>query len=290
MVQIRDRKNTKLFLLFSMALTSQSFASRLISLIKPTVPGVDIPNAHEITPYIYRGMEPIAAEVTQYLQGVLHITDILDIEWTNGLDYDDPNNDLKEKQLLGGLNYNLVQPEDAAKPLPPTAEKPWRYYIAPTKWDSLEPFADHCKYFLRALRVLKVVNDDPTQSRKLYFHCTVGEDRTGTLAALFRLLAQNWALNVAFAEMCTNGYEAGDPKKALPEEFDRVIVPIRAQLTPFFLKMVYKIKTGALTWDNISDDACAEDPSTLPDFQTDFYNAANYTCKTSEFAEALPPN
>jgi protein tyrosine/serine phosphatase len=46
---------------------------------------------------------------------------------------------------------------------------------------------------------------DPAR-RPLFIHCTHGEDRTGTMAALYRIEAQGWANSAALEEMELLGF------------------------------------------------------------------------------------
>ena len=51
---------------------------------------------------------------------------------------------------------------------------------------------------------LKVVSDP--ERRPVFFHCLHGADRTGTMAAIFRLIFEDWSKPDAIEEMVTGGY------------------------------------------------------------------------------------
>lgn len=132
--------------------------------------------------------------------------------------------------------------------------KPNQIFQLPLYWDKKVPFQESCEMTVKALQVLIAAERMPNQS--VYFHCSAGEDRTGMVAGLYRMLTQNWTATDAFnKEMCPNGYEAGDPSK--PENIVRLI---RANLTPVYLKMVRLIEAKALTADHLDPRVCLHDP------------------------------
>ena len=49
------------------------------------------------------------------------------------------------------------------------------------------------------------IASDPSR-RPLFIHCTHGVDRTGTMAALYRIEAQGWQPSAAFEEMRLLGF------------------------------------------------------------------------------------
>ncbi len=64
-------------------------------------------------------------------------------------------------------------------------------------WSS-PPEDDQVREFLRLAR-------DP-QLRPLYFHCAQGKDRTGLMAAIYRIEAHGWMNGEAIQEMQALGY------------------------------------------------------------------------------------
>src|SRR5262249_28085802 len=119
---------------------------------------------------------------------------------------------------------------------------------------------------LKIFRIIKNASEDPNPLRKIFAHCTVGEDRTGAVVGLYRLLQHpTWdTYSVFIQDMCVRGYEAGDPRK-MRTALDDVILPMRRELTPFFLKMAKKIKKGQLRWFDLRDESCDEEPAVAPD-------------------------
>lgn len=53
-------------------------------------------------------------------------------------------------------------------------------------------------------RFLSIVQSD--EARPVFFHCATGADRTGTMAAIYRLEVQGWSHERAIAEMQDFGY------------------------------------------------------------------------------------
>ncbi len=152
----------------------------------------------------------------------------------------------------------------------------------PFPWKGFTDFKEVCKMSLEALRLLKEVKDNP--EKKLLLHCTVGEDRTGYLAALFALLNEealrenpSKVKEIFKEEACRGGYAAGNATK--PE---RVVESINEALTPLFTKMAFKIQRGYLSWNRLSDRQCDIDPANFEsyDYDEDF-NPADYVCETS---------
>lgn len=117
-------------------------------------------------------------------------------------------------------------------------------------WHDYPSYEESCKQTIKALRLMNEVSNNT--DRKLFLHCTVGEDRTGMLAGLWRMLDQGWSKSKAFKEeMCLNGYEAGNANKPR-----YVINEIRSDLTPLFEYMAYLITSGRISKDKLVDYYC----------------------------------
>jgi hypothetical protein len=131
---------------------------------------------------------------------------------------------------------------------------PRRIYSIPFRWRQLGSFQETCTQVVQALSLIDQAYSTP--GRTLYFHCTVGEDRTGLLAGLTRMLEERWSARKSFeTEMCENGYEAGDGQKPA-----QVVDAIRAELTPLFLEMAELIRNGALAPGRLDPSVCAREP------------------------------
>ncbi|MBI4061519.1 MAG: tyrosine-protein phosphatase [Elusimicrobia bacterium] len=127
----------------------------------------------------------------------------------------------------------------------------------PFRWTALGPYRQTCEQTVDALNILL---DAFSGGRSVFFHCTLGEDRTGYLAGLFRMLADGWDARRAFEEeLCARGYEAGDPKK--PQQ---IVDKVRAELTPAFLQMANLISTGVLSRSRLDRNVCAAGPNFDP--------------------------
>ncbi len=123
----------------------------------------------------------------------------------------------------------------------------------PFNWKEFPDFETPCRQLVGGLKILKEVSEQ--KNRKIYFHCTVGEDRTGALSGLFLLLQEPKASvkKVFREEMCKRGYSRGNPHKP-----DFVVQTVDQAVTPVFTKLAYLIQSGRISWDNIDADACAE--------------------------------
>ncbi len=137
-------------------------------------------------------------------------------------------------------------------------------------------FESPCRQTIAALKFL---GEGIKRRQPTLFHCTVGEDRTGVLSALTRMLYDGYDLQKAFQEeMCEFGYSSGNPQKPLRE----VILGIDADLTPFLLKMAYKIQSGTLTAENLNAETCRIDPAKSREYRRDArYDAKRYRCGAS---------
>jgi hypothetical protein len=212
---------------------SRTACSELRSPLPSDVPGITIPNAHLVGQggpgLVLRGNAPRREEIQQLK--TYGITDIL----------------IFKKQTSSEVVQEIESLQKAGY-------APERIRQIPFLWKDFGSFQETCEMTVQGLRVLSEIRDTPR--RGVFFHCTVGEDRTGYLAGLFRMLAEGWDTDRAFRqELCGRGYEAGDPGKA-PE----VVAKIRAGLTPAYLKMAYLISNGLITRENLDASACGQEP------------------------------
>ena len=134
-------------------------------------------------------------------------------------------------------------------------------------WKDITDFKSVCEMTVDAIKTLEAADK---ANQKIFFHCTVGEDRTGYLAGLYRIYSQNISTDEVFQkELCARGYEAGDPRKVI-----NVVMKIRETLTPSFLTMVDIINDAKKNKKILSKKLCTQD-----NFNN--YNATilkKYTC------------
>jgi len=199
-----------------------------------TVTGVSLPNAHWVGAgkTLLRGMEPRVAAQYDELRaaGVGSV-----IIFKNPTQHDNIDEEVATWAL----------PEsDVLK--------------VPFAWKAVPSFETTCKQTLDALRFIKAKR---AQNKKVLFHCTVGEDRTGYLAAVQRMIFDDVPAKQAFDhEMCEHGYSSGNPQKPT-----FVTAELGRSLTPLFRKMAYLTQTGALS-ETLSDAACSQEPQVPEDF------------------------
>ena len=129
----------------------------------------------------------------------------------------------------------------------------------PFPWKDFPNFAEPCRMTVRGLRMIR---DNVASGKTTFLHCTVGEDRTGYLAGLYRLLTESTDARTMFdTELCENGYSSGNPQKPAA-----IVDAIDHDLTPLFLKMAFKIARGELTKTSLEETVCDVDPKNDPAF------------------------
>lgn len=204
-----------------------------------TIAQTSLGNAHAVSTGAYneidliRGMTPRSREEFASLINDLHITDFL---------------------IFKNQTKNEVAVESAILQRDFGFSKQQIHYI-PMKYKDLDSFQSSCLMTVKALRVIREIESKKT--RRLFYHCTVGEDRTGMLSALWRIVGQNQPLNKSFhGEMCRWGYGAGNKNKP-----PFIVNKIRAGLTVHFHKMYYLLmkfrRSGKFT---LGDGMCRVDP------------------------------
>ena len=143
------------------------------------------------------------------------------------------DNGEKEKQELRGLGYKDEQ-----------------IHHVPMRWRNLKSFEQACKEVVSGLKVMKQVEEDP--KRKLYLHCTMGEDRTGMISGVYRMVFQGWAPEKAYqSEMCQRGFGDANPRK--PPE---VASAVNESLKVLFARMAVLIQEGDLNKVTLDPKAC----------------------------------
>lgn len=133
----------------------------------------------------------------------------------------------------------------------------------PMRWKDFASFRDQCQMTLTALQEIEQTLQ---KQKSLYFHCTVGDDRTGYLAALWRFWRNpNLGKSELFLkEMCDRGYEARNPNKPKAN-----VQKIRAFLTPLYLSMFDLLQEARLKGLALGQIQCP-DIDFIPDFDMSY--------------------
>lgn len=202
------------------------------------VEGVSVPNSHwvDAEETVLRGMEPrTPAEFDELREA--GIDKVVIFKNTTGKD------DVGEEIAAWGLPHGDV-------------------LHVPFQWKDFDGFSTPCKQTLDALRFIR---DSEKAGKKVFFHCTVGEDRTGYLAALHGLLFEGESdPRAAFdADMCEHGYGSGNPQKP-----GFVLGKLEGGLTPLYRSMAFLIHEGALT-DALEAGVCQKQPVVPADFMAE---------------------
>lgn len=221
-------------MLMALLLISFNASARFDSPFPSTVEGLDIPNSHLIAEgpgRVLRGMAPDTAERVNSLINY-GVTDVLIFKNEIKNEVSKEISDLEN----AGINRENIQ-------------------FIPFRWKDIGSFQEACEQTIDGLEIL--IDVLSSENRTVYFHCTVGEDRTGVLAGLFRMLNDGWDEEKAFQEeMCENGYEAGNPQKP----YAKVVKEIEEELTPFYLKMASLIKSGMISAQSLDKNICSSEP------------------------------
>lgn len=249
-------KNLMVLLL---TLTSLNVYAGFISPFQSTVKGISIPNAHDISrdgsgkiirgqrPYVdggdrlpkYLKVEKLGSDSRQYMNEIFGLaetkpfTDILIFK-------EDNSGEVANQKIVTDMYIS-------------NSGHWMNVYEIPFKWRGFNDYRKACLQTIEALQIMREVMESP--SRRLYFHCTVGEDRTGYLAALWRILDQKWLVNGSLVynafqdEMCVHGYGHGNPRKP-----KKVYGAIQNDLTPLYIEMARLINEGLVTYDGIQPE------------------------------------
>lgn len=232
MGQIRPMKKT-LFLTGLLFLSFTLLAAELRSPFPSFVNGLNIPNADEVDSdgKIYRGMAPgnLTKELVDF-----GITDVLIFKRPT-------KNEVElERQKLVALGMKSSQ-----------------IYQIPFEWKQFKSLNVACEQTLEALKILIKIKN--SSQRKIYFHCTMGEDRTGHLAGLFRLITEKRDLQSVYKdELCAHGFADGNKQKPA-----NVFAYVNGELKTLFLSLAQKIEKGELTESQLNKSSCADLSTTL---------------------------
>ena len=241
-------------ILVNLVFSSFAFAKTdLVSPFRSTVPGLDIPNSHFVDKtegLIVRGMRPRTLGDAKQLKeiGITHVLIFRDA----------PKNDesvAEERALFKKVGI----PEQNVS-------------VIPFPWKDIKGFDGVCRQTVQALKIMKGIAQKKGEG--LFFHCTVGEDRTGYLAGLYHVVLHGAEPTQVWRdEMCENGYADGDPKK--PKD---VAKAVHMNLSVLFQKMLYKMKGGFLSAQKLDEKECGFDPQ----FAKEFASSASFSkCEPS---------
>lgn len=119
----------------------------------------------------------------------------------------------------------------------------------PFRWKDLESMELACTQVVEALNIIAKTK---AKGGSVYFHCTAGEDRTGLLAGIFRMMEDNLSMAKVFkTEMCARGYSDGNSKKPV-----MVHESIQKELTPLFIAIAKKVEAGDMVLGKVSKTIC----------------------------------
>lgn len=224
---------TAIFVLIS-TITGAAAQAALTSPFSSTVSGLTIPNSHIVSLHpggaVIRGQAPEVFGIDELK--AIGVQRVLIFKMETQGEVTKEMTDLKKK----GFNpKNILQ-----------VDMPWK---------DITNFQDVCEMTLKSMQFLE---ESARSRRSVYFHCTVGEDRTGYLAGLWGLWSGQYKnVNKAFnEEMCARGYEAGDHKKPYV-----VVKAVRDYLTPTFVKMVQLLSDARNQGQNLYQIKC---PRNIP--------------------------
>lgn len=119
----------------------------------------------------------------------------------------------------------------------------------PFHWKDIPSMKVACEQVIEALSIIKKVR---AKGGSVFFHCTAGEDRTGLLAGLFKMLDEGSDQRTTFEEeMCARGYSDGNHKKP-----KMVTSAIERGLTPLFVAMASLVESGEITLNKLNKKVC----------------------------------
>lgn len=220
-------------LIFLSACSSKEKKQILITEGNRTLPALDstykpleaVGNVHTLREdgRILRGALP---DGTAHLLKENGVTDILIFRHVK-------DNGEKEKQELRSLGYKDEQ-----------------VHHVPMRWRNLKSFEQACREVVSGLQVMKQIEEDP--KRKLYLHCTMGEDRTGMISGVYRMVFQSWSPARAYqSEMCERGFGDANPRKPI-----EVSKAVNESLKVLYARMAVLTASGQLNKQTLDLKAC----------------------------------
>lgn len=152
-------------------------------------------------------------------------------------------------------NQNHTEVDDEIIGLEKLGVAPQKIHHIPLPWKDIASESQACEQVIEALKIVSEV--ESSTNDKVFFHCTVGEDRTGLLAGLSaQLLGLRDQRNSYVKEMCNKGYSSGNPNKPAAVSAD-----VERYLTPLYLKISSLISSGVITRSNLNAQVCQSLPS-----------------------------
>jgi protein tyrosine/serine phosphatase len=135
-----------------------------------TKPKEDLPNFHEVHPFLYRGGEPTEKGLEELKK--MGVSTLIDLRAPSERKSDEPE---QAKKL--GLNYiNLVM-------------------------DSHAPTKDQVDKMMRTIDEAKKATDAGDKDKKVFVHCAHGSDRTGCMVGIWRVSRDSWDYPTTYQEM-----------------------------------------------------------------------------------------
>jgi len=138
-----------------------------------------LPNLARIEPDLYRGAQPEPAGLAALRE--MGVRTIVNLRWAHS------DRDEVKAAGLADDAFDLIE-------IPMLASQP----------------------DLERTRAFLAVAADPAQ-RPLFFHCKHGADRTGAMAAAYRIVVQGWTADDAIAEMTGGGFGFHPVFRGLPD-------------------------------------------------------------------------
>jgi len=119
----------------------------------------------------------------------------------------------------------------------------------PFRWKQYPSMQEACEQIIDALTIIR---DVKKVNGKSFLHCTAGEDRTGAVMGLYRMMTEKMSMYQVFrGEMCPRGYSDGNSHKPV-----KVTDAIEAELTPLFVTLAGKVERGELQINSLQKASC----------------------------------
>lgn len=138
-----------------------------------------------------------------------------------------------------------------------------KIYNIPFLWKGIPSDEAACGQVIDALKIL--VRVQHSNSDKIVFHCSVGEDRTGLLAGLITQILQVENTEMSYEnQMCAKGYAGGNPHKP-----KAVSAAVDKYLTPLYFEMSRMIEQGLISESKLDKKVCKQlAQESIPNFKT----------------------